>query len=158
MQNKNVSSTLNKSSAKTAHKFSNSSRFPSTKQWHNSANPNNSECKSIFKTDFDKTQEKKNPIQSFGGRQGRFEYYSSPRKQGKLPSPAQYTLEETFSPTAATKRYSIGLGREQVKPVHIDEAINQKKNNPDVGKYDPKKTFGSAGTHFSIRKRMYRYG
>lgn len=72
----------------------------------------------------------------------RFNYYASPQKAGKLPSPSQYKLGDTFGDKSLKKNqeYTFGVGRGDMKRMFIDDI--RKKGDlslPGPGRYDYEK-------------------
>ncbi len=151
---------LNSSVSKAQFSFSKSSRFPSLKQ-----NTQNISHDVFNKTsDFDKTKNfvNKNTF-AFGSHEKRFNEYNSSVKNGVLPSPTSYkTQPRTFSPDVSRSNgWSMGVSRGQIQKLHIDklqDAADKKISPPAPTSYEKTQTFGKAGTHFSMRKKMDRYG
>ena len=151
---------LNNSISKQQFSFSKSSRFPVLKQ-----NTRDISHDVFNKTsDFDKTKNFANSQTfAFGSHQKRFAEYNTSAKHAALPSPNSYvTQPRTFSPDVSRSNgWSVGLGRDSMQKIHIDRLNDEaakKIASPSPGAYEKERTFGKAGTHFSIRKRMNRYG
>ena len=151
---------LNNSSSKQQFGFSKSSRFPSLKQ-----NTKNISA-SVFdkSSDFDRTKNFANAQTfAFGSRQQRFNGYNTSAKHSALPSPNNYyTQPRTFSPDVSRSNgWSVGLGRDTMKKMHIDllqDDATKKISSPSPDSYEKDPTFGKQGQHFSMRKKMHRYG
>ena len=80
-----------------------------------------------------------------------------------LPSSNSYqTQPKTFSPEVAkAKGWSLGLGRTQMNKIHIDKLDDEAGKqiaSPSPTAYEKSQTFGAAGQHYTMRKRMKRYG
>ena len=55
----------------------------------------------------------------------------------------------------------LGIGRGDMAKLHIDklnDEASKKIASPCPGEYEKSQTFGAAGIHFSMRKKMKRYG
>ena len=151
---------LNNSISKQQFAFSKSSRFPSLKQ-----NTRDISHDVFNKTsDFDKTKNFPNAqVFAFGSRQKRFAEYNTSSKHAVLPSPNSYiTQPRTFSPDVSRSNgWSVGLGRDVMQKNHIyriDDEAGKKIASPSPDSYNKAQTFGAAGTHYTMRKRMNRYG
>ena len=62
---------------------------------------------------------------------------------------------------ARSKGWSVGLGRDNMQKLHIDrlnDEATKKIASPAPTSYEKDPTFGKQGIHFSMRKRMHRYG
>ena len=53
----------------------------------------------------------------------RFNYYASPNKTGKLPSPSSYLIGDTFGDKSLKKNqeYTFGVGRGDMKKMFVDD-------------------------------------
>ena len=118
--------------------FSKSERFP----MHRSLNS---------KVAYETTSEFEKPGAMGGGRPffhttTRFNYYATPNKIGKLPSPSTYQIKDTFGKESfkTNEQYIFGVGRDNMKRMFIDD-IKKKGdgNNPGPGVYRHEKQFGS---------------
>ena len=101
--------------------------------------------------------------QGFGSRANRFDHCNTTAKQAKYPSPSSYiTQPRTFSPEVArNKGWSVGLGRDVMLKHTIDRIQDEAKKkiaSPSPTAYEKDPTFSKAGIHYSMRKRMHRYG
>ena len=82
----------------------------------------------------------------------RFDYYSSPEKAKKRPSPSplQYSIKGKFGKEGASpnQQFSFGVSRNNMKKIHVD-AIKKAgdKSSPGAGKYEYQKTFASQGNN-----------
>ena len=140
---------INNSVSKQLYSFSKSERFPV----HKSLNSN---IAYEVKSEFNK------PGAMGGGRpfyhtSTRFSYYASPTKSGKLPSPFQYKLGDTFGARGKrpNQQYSFGVGRNNMKKVFIED-INKKGDLslPGPGRYSPDKGFQAYGVNYSMGSRL----
>ena len=140
---------INNSSSKQMFSFSKSSRFPD----HKSLNKNIA---------YERKSEFENPAQGGSGRpffhtSTRFSYYASPEKAGKLPSPNQYRIQNTFGKESlkTNEEFSFGVGRDDMKKLFIED-IKKKGdgNSPGPGRYSHEKKFGSPGTNYSMAARL----
>jgi hypothetical protein len=72
------------------------------------------------------------------------------------------TQPRTFSvEVSRSNGWGMGLGRGDMKKIHIDKLNDEaakKIASPCPGSYEKSQTFGAAGIHFSMRKKMTRYG
>lgn len=72
------------------------------------------------------------------------------------------TQPRTFSlEVSRSNGWGMGLGRGDMKKIHIDKLNDEaakKIASPCPGSYEKSTTFGAAGIHFSMRKKMTRYG
>lgn len=134
---------VNNSTSKAMFSFSKSDRFPIQKTLN----------KTVAYNTYDLFGKNKD---NGGGRPfhhttKRFNYYGSPDKSGKLPSPFNYQLGDTFGKESrqTNEQYSFGVGRDDMKKQFVDE-IKKKGDHslPGPGKYykDPLK-FGSDDLH-----------
>ena len=153
-------SNLNNSVAKQQFSFSKDSRFPTLKQ----------NTRNISHAVFNKTSEfgkHKNfsmaGTNAFGSHSKRFNDSRTNAKAAALPGPLSYsTNPRTFSPEVSRSNgWSVGLGRDVCDKLHIDRLQHNAKKKiaspaPNVYEKDP--TFGKAGPHYTVRKRMKRYG
>ena len=72
------------------------------------------------------------------------------------------TQPRNFSPEVSkASGWNMGLGRGEMKKIHIDklnDEASKKIASPCPGSYEKSQTFGAGGIHFSMRKKMKRYG
>lgn len=150
---------LNNSISKQQFSFSKSDRFPGIK-----SNTKNVSGEVFNKTsDFDRTKNWTNSGFAFGSHQKRFNYYNHSSKHGALPSPVTYTTQpRTFSPDVSRSNgWSMGQGRGYMKKDHIDRVLDEadkKVAPPCPTSYEKTQTFGAQGLHYTMSKKMYRYG
>ena len=100
---------------------------------------------------------------AFGTHDKRFQNYNVSPRATNLPSPNSYSTQpRTFSPEVAkSKGWSVGVGRDNMLKLHIDrlnDEATKKIASPSPGAYEKDPTFGKKGPHYSMRKRMNRYG
>lgn len=151
---------LNNSVSKQQFAFSKSSRFPTLKDNTRNSSP------SVYNkpSDFNRTLNFQNASTfAFGSHEKRFDPYATNAKGGKLPDPMSYTTQpKTFSPDVSrSKGWSLSLGRQDMNKLHIDrinDEATKKIASPCPGNYEKSQTFGASGPHFSVRKRLNRYG
>ena len=84
-------------------------------------------------------------------------------KHAVLPSANSYeTQPRTFSPDVSRSNgWSMGLGRDNMLKLHIDRLNDEgvkKIASPSPTQYEKDPTFGKAGPHYTMRKKMHRYG
>lgn len=87
----------------------------------------------------------------------RFSYYASPEKSGKLPSPFQYKLGDTFGSNSKkpNQQYSFGVGRTNMKRIFIEDIRKHGDTNlPGPGRYQPDKGFQAYGRTYSMAARL----
>ena len=115
-------------------------------------------------SDFDRTKNFANANSfGFGSHATRFNEYNTSVKHGALPSSMSYnTQPKTFSPDVSKSRgWSLGLGRDVTNKLHIDRLQDDAKKkiaSPSPDSYEKDRTFGKTGMHYSMRKKMNRYG
>lgn len=127
---------INNSTSKHLYSFSKSERFP----MHRSLNNN---VAYETKSEFNKPGSLGNG-RPFFHTSTRFSYYASPEKHGKLPSPFQYKLGDTFGDKSLkpNQQYSFGVGRGDMKKMFIEEIKKRGDHSlPGPGRYSPDKGF-----------------
>jgi hypothetical protein len=131
-----VHTTINNSTSKQHYSFSKSERFPVHKSLNN-------------KVAYETKSEFEKPAAMGTGRpfyhtSTRFSYYASPEKSGKLPSPFQYKIGDTFGEKSfkPNQQYSFGVGRGDMKKLFIEEIKKHGDSSlPGPGRYSPDKGF-----------------
>lgn len=75
-----------------------------------------------WKSEFEKNREGGEP-RPFYHTTVRFNYYASPNKTGKLPSPSSYLIGDTFGDKSLKKNqeYTFGVGRGDMKKMFVDD-------------------------------------
>ena len=127
---------INNSTSKQLYSFSKSERFPMHKSLNNKISYE-------IKSDFNKAGAMGNG-RPFHHTSTRFSYYASPEKSGKLPSPFQYKLGDTFGDKSLkpNAQYSFGVGRGVMKRLFIEDIKKHGDTNlPGPGRYSPDKGF-----------------
>ena len=145
----NKHTAVNLSSSKQLYSFSKSERFPVHKSL-------NKKIAYEIKSDFNKVPGSGDG-RPFHHTSTRFSYYASPNKAGKLPSPNQYPLGDTFGDKSmkSNQEYSFGVGIGDMKKIFIDD-IKKKgdQNSPGPGRYNYEKKFGGEGLNYSMAARL----
>ena len=87
------------------------------------------------------------------GSSSRFNYYESPGKKEKSPSPVKYNLHSQFGDNVKggnvngpQKEFTFGVGRDNMQKMFVEDIKNKGKVgllSPGPGNYEPKQTFGS---------------
>ena len=127
---------INNSTSKQLYTFSKSERFPI----HKSLNKN---VAYEVKSEFEKSGSH-GTGRPFYHTSTRFSYYASPQKSGKLPSPFQYQLGDTFGAMGKrpNQQYSFGVGRDNMRRLFIEDIKNKGDTSlPGPGRYSPDKGF-----------------
>ena len=95
--------------------------------------------------------------ESFKVKEGRFNYYDSKAKQGKLPGPGTNDHPSSFT---GKKEYSVGVSRSNMNPLFIDKIntfAGKNKNQPSPCSYRATSTI-TEGVKYSMRPKQIRYG
>jgi hypothetical protein len=120
--------------------FGLSNRFPETKQYTKAM------CYEPSTSDFGKSRRNSNEKAGFGAVSTRFDYYSSKRKHGALPSPSQYLgtdmpnrYSSTFGSKGPSPTHVFGTSRRDMKKLYVDAIFESAKRpentSPGAGKY-----------------------
>jgi hypothetical protein len=144
-----IHTSINNSVSKQLYSFSKSDRFPVHKSLNNKISYE-------IKSEFNK-QGAMGSGRPFHHTSTRFSYYASPDKSGKLPSPFQYKLGNTFGEKCVTTnaKYSFGMGRGDMKRIFIEDIKKHGDTNlPGPGRYSPDKGFPSYGINYSMASRL----